>query len=1027
MIALTLICLGIIILFGRLSIKPLNLESFMPEIQSYIFPPNSDFKIHADSITLFAKVTRDGLFHIDIQNISLYGKNNVLIVDLPKAKISYGLLHLLTLNYMPKTIRINNPLLQLTLTKKNELLLQDPDTPITSDIADNTPIDDDTSDAFVVRDIQHGIKQILTFKQFALNNASIIIADQKTGRRIVVPELDFQIKKRRFSQYQINIKTSLRMKRQTMHLQGTSLLNTVAQTASFDFFFDNINLSHASRIIPLLKGLNLTLQGEISGSLDFTKRHMHKHWRYIIKELQFTINTLKEGKVQLPPPLNTIYPVSYLIANGKFDENLNSLKIMPITTSLTTGLSADSDITVSGIGSFLDKSDFNEVKTMINARIKNIPINEIPSVWPSYLGQTAHAWVEKNLNNGIATSALFSLYFVGADIANLLGDINVKDVSVDYLSPMKPVKNVAGKVMLYPDKVEIFTHSGQIDNIKLNAGNVYLTNLQDDESRAKIELDVSGPIQKILSLINSKPLQLLSGFAISPSQTSGNAKGQVTLYFPLTSSLSAKQVEVEAKATLDKGSFKSSDGLIELNNAKLNANITNEGLVVEGRGQYQKHPVLLKWSEFFMPTKQNPIQSIYAVSGILNESFLTKFYEDIHDYLIGDIGIQLVYQKELNQHDKLQINADLSQSELLLYPIAYTKLKGIPANLNIEANIPQKQGLTTTQFSFEANKANVQINGSIQNNAEKTTIRLNNVKAPQTDFSATVTFTDKNDLSLKLKGTQWLMTELKDMPYFKKVNLLSTQQPPKSSPTLKFTPNLDIDVSMGSITLQNFQPLKQITIKANRNQLKWQNLFLFAVGKDILSVNLNTETQEIDGVANDIGDLLSRFKVSDSFANGKAQLKAKQDTNGIISGEIKIKNLDLKEPGFLTQALTILGIFDAFRGKALNFSTGSIPFILTPQNDITLKESVVYGTSLGITFVGDIINNKLKLSGSVIPAYAVNSLPGRIPIIGNLFKDTQHGGLMGVNYSATGSISNPKIEFHPLSSIAPGILGRLFK
>ena len=195
----------------------------------------------------------------------------------------------------------------------------------------------------------------------------------------------------------------------------------------------------------------------------------------------------------------------------------------------------------------------------------------------------------------------------------------------------------------------------------------------------------------------------------------------------------------------------------------------------------------------------------------------------------------------------------------------------------------------------------------------------------------------------------------------------------------------------------------------------------------MLSINLNTETQEIDGVANNIGDLFSRFKVSDSFANGTAQLKAKQDENGIISGEIKIKNLDLKEPGFLTQALTILGIFDAFRGKELNFKTGNIPFILTPQNDLTLKDSVIYGTSLGITFVGDIINKKLHLTGSIVPAYAVNSLPGRIPIIGNLFKDTQHGGLMGVNYSLNGSISNPQIEFHPLSSIAPGILGRLFK
>ncbi|MBR4932367.1 MAG: hypothetical protein IKZ02_05000, partial [Alphaproteobacteria bacterium] len=69
----------------------------------------------------------------------------------------------------------------------------------------------------------------------------------------------------------------------------------------------------------------------------------------------------------------------------------------------------------------------------------------------------------------------------------------------------------------------------------------------------------------------------------------------------------------------------------------------------------------------------------------------------------------------------------------------------------------------------------------------------------------------------------------------------------------------------------------------------------------------------------------------------------------------------------------------------------------------------------------------IHLTGSVIPAYAVNSLPGRIPLIGNLFKDSKHGGLMGVNYTIKGTPTNPKIEFHPLSSIAPGILGRLFK
>lgn len=1026
-IALTLICLGVIILFGRLSVKPINLESFMPEIQSYIFPTDSHFKIHADSIILSAKLTRDGLFHIDAQNISLHGKDNVLILDLPKAKISYGLLHLLTLNYMPKTIQFDNPLLQLTLTKKNELLLQDPDIPITSDIADTTPIDDDTSDAFVVKDIQQGIKHILSFKRFSLNDASIVIADQKTGRRIVVPELDFQIKKRRFHKYNISIKTSLRVKRQTMHLQGSANLDTVSKTASFDFLFDNLNLTHAGRVIPLFKGLNLTLQGEISGTFDFTKKHAHKHWRHIVKELQFTINTLKEGTVQLPEPLNTIYPVSYLVATGNFEENLDSLKIMPITTSLTTGLSADSDITVTGIGSFLDKSDFNEVKTIINARLKNVPINEVPSVWPSYLGTTAHAWVEKNISDGTATSALFSLFFIGTDLSNLLGDINFKDVTVNYLSPMKPVKKASGKVMLYPDKVEIFATTGQINNIKLNTGNVFLTNLKDEISHAKIELDASGPIQEILSLINSKPLELLSEFNINPSQIKGTAKGKVTLHFPLTTSLTAKQVEVEAKATLDNGSFKSTDGLIDLNKAKLTANVTNNGLVIEGKGQYQNYPVLLKWSEFFMPTKQNPIKSVYAISGIIDDSFLKRFYKDITDYLIGSIGIQLVYQKEINQPDKIQLNADLSQTELMLYPIAYTKLKEIPANLNIEIAMPQQQGMKTTQFSFESNKKTVVIDGSIQQNPEKTTIRLNNIHAPETDFSATMTYTKQKDLSLKLKGKSWSMTELKNIPYFKKDETQSTENHKKLSPKQPIFANMDIDVSLDSLTLKENLPIKQLIIKANRNHSKWNNLFITASGKDITSINFNPKTQKIEGIANNLGDLFARLNLSDSFTNGKALLNASQDNQGIISGEIKIKDLDLKEPGFLTQALTILGIIDAFRGNKLNFSTGSIPFSLTPQYDITFQDSVIYGTSLGITFVGDIISNQIHLTGSIVPAYAVNSLPGRIPVIGNLFKDTQHGGLVGVNYSLKGTPSNPKIEFHTLSSIAPGILGRLFK
>ena len=127
------------------------------------------------------------------------------------------------------------------------------------------------------------------------------------------------------------------------------------------------------------------------------------------------------------------------------------------------------------------------------------------------------------------------------------------------------------------------------------------------------------------------------------------------------------------------------------------------------------------------------------------------------------------------------------------------------------------------------------------------------------------------------------------------------------------------------------------------------------------------------------------------------------------------------------QAVTILGIWDAISGNDLSFSNGSIPFDLSPNFTLFVRDGVTYGTALGITFSGRASFSALAISGSVIPAYIINSLPGRIPIIGHLFKDSKGGGLVGVKYDLTGTPGNPRVSFNPLSSIAPGILGRFFK
>ena len=70
--------------------------------------------------------------------------------------------------------------------------------------------------------------------------------------------------------------------------------------------------------------------------------------------------------------------------------------------------------------------------------------------------------------------------------------------------------------------------------------------------------------------------------------------------------------------------------------------------------------------------------------------------------------------------------------------------------------------------------------------------------------------------------------------------------------------------------------------------------------------------------------------------------------------------------------------------------------------------------------------NCVPLKGAVVPAYAVNSLPGKIPLFGWLFRDSVGGGLINVPFTVTGPLSNPEVDWEGFKTIAPGALGRLF-
>jgi len=94
-----------------------------------------------------------------------------------------------------------------------------------------------------------------------------------------------------------------------------------------------------------------------------------------------------------------------------------------------------------------------------------------------------------------------------------------------------------------------------------------------------------------------------------------------------------------------------------------------------------------------------------------------------------------------------------------------------------------------------------------------------------------------------------------------------------------------------------------------------------------------------------------------------------------------------------------------------------------------VKEARASGTSLGFTANGKVFRHAdvVNLEGTVIPAYALNSAFGHIPLLGNLFTGGEKGGgVFAATYSMTGPIEEPVVSVNPLSALAPGFLRNVF-
>ena len=159
--------------------------------------------------------------------------------------------------------------------------------------------------------------------------------------------------------------------------------------------------------------------------------------------------------------------------------------------------------------------------------------------------------------------------------------------------------------------------------------------------------------------------------------------------------------------------------------------------------------------------------------------------------------------------------------------------------------------------------------------------------------------------------------------------------------------------------------------------------------------------QRLNATAGDAGALLTAVGITPNVVGGSLEVHGATDPaveGNPMVGRVQMRAYRVVNAPVLARVLSVAlltGIADSMRGEGIGFSILDGEFVFQEPR-VEVRNSRASGASLGITANGvvDIAAETIDLNGTLVPAYAVNSLLGRIPVIGDILVGGRGGGIL---------------------------------
>lgn len=674
----------------------------------------------------------------------------------------------------------------------------------------------------------------------------------------------------------------------------------------------------------------------------------------------------------------------------------------------------------------------------LHATVSDLPFAVLDRYWPEGLASGAREWVVRNIEGGRVTEgdlvvAIDPAMGAAEDLPADAFDFRFafSGITAHYLRPMPPIVGGSGTAHLNPHSFHLKTASGVTGGVRIASGDLVFHDIHKaGGARADIALDLVGASATILALIDHDPLGYPSAYGLEPERVGGRAAVDLTLRFPLTRDLGLDDVDFTVNSRLSDLHMADILEDVHLSTPEMRLRVDRKGLRGEGEIALNQVPFALVWTENFQ-TPEGSLPSRFVLDGIVADAGWDVLSLPLAPFIEGPTAIALVLEGQGPEIRRGQGRFDLAAAAMAFPELGWAKQPGQASVVRFRFDKPEPGLLVIKDLVYQDGA--LRASGSMT--ADDVGLRemlVDNLQFGATHLAGVVSRTEANKFAIAVTA------EAIDAGPF--IEHLS-----RSDGGRGVMPDLTLDATANRVTALGDVALRDVHATASYQDGRWSGGEVEGVFTDrgklsfVLEPNAAEETRDtfkrrFTIISDNAAAVARGLGLFENVQGGVLEFMGVMSEPGadqLIEGRLTARSFRLTDAPVLARILTVgslTGIRDLLSGEGIRFDDMSVPFRL--ENGIArIKGARAAGPAIGLTLNGEfsLVNHQAALSGTIVPAYAANSVLGKVPVLGSLLTGGKGQGVFALTYDVKGPVDDPAISVNPLAILTPGFLRGIFE